>query len=267
MNKKILSSFIALMFILGALPSGIAMSAPPSADKPRDPTEAETSCKDYAPQETYKQVMQDVASNKIPMDYGNVHVAFDTMRLAYHTYVECLFSFASEAMLGTAWLAQTKTTMGTISVNVPNVPDVPDWLKPDLACQDEKKLSAIMKRTSPNVVLTPLLESHQLYADQLKKLADAYNAAPKSQSGTNLNFARDASQVVGIKHTFDMELQDAWTAMSTTLISLKEMRLAFVMHVHFQCMLNNLERYRRMLEDLRIVIETLPSLLHDASVQ
>jgi len=64
----------------------------------------------------------------------------------------------------------------------------------------------------------------------------------------------------------DTEKQNALVAMNITFASLKELRLAFVMHVHFQCILNSLDKYRKKLEDVRIIVDSLPFELQDASM-
>jgi len=63
-----------------------------------------------------------------------------------------------------------------------------------------------------------------------------------------------------------MEIDSSLLAIDLMFTSLKEMRLAFVMHVHFQCTLKYLEKYRKALEKLRKFIQPLPEKLRDASV-
>ncbi len=44
------------------------------------------------------------------------------------------------------------------------------------------------------------------------------------------------------------------------------MRLAFVAHVRFQCILRQLERYSQLLSEIRSLFEGLPKALQNASV-
>lgn len=251
-------SVIVSVVIAAVFPNAAVFTADPPDEAPVQ-TEAEKICQEYLPDETYKKILDGFAEEKRVADFEGVMLAFDESRTAYHTYNECLFEYAEQTVLGSVWLQQARTTVGTITVNAPNTPNVPDWMKPDVACLDSKEVSQVIARSSASVLVPPLLMAHQAYAGQLKTLRN------KLSDLGGANVTKIGRQAQDVKQMFSMELQDSWEAVNTALLAFKEMRVAFVMHVHFQCMLNHLERYRRFLEDIRKITEILPNILHDAS--
>lgn len=199
--------------------------------------------------------------------------AFEAAQEAYHDYVGCLFDIAERKILGSDGAEQD----GTMSANMlntgglPGFGDIIDLMSPTQACLDPEDLKKIIKSTDPKDMLTTLLDAHTTYSEHLQDLGTRYSAAGgvTDSSGKMLegisSLKRKAAQFDTIKRRRKLEIETSLMAIDMMFTSLKELRLAFVMHVHFQCTLKYLDKYRRRLEDLRDVIEPLPDQLENAS--
>ena len=108
--------------------------------------------------------------------------------------------------------------------------------------------------------------AYNQYVDRLKYLFALLQEHPTVSSATIDSFSEVFSNQSEQKLLVEDEIQNAIVAMNSTFIALKEMRQAFVMHVQFQCMLKNLEMYRRLMSNMRSVIMALPDLIEDASM-
>lgn len=246
MTKKLISIIIALILVfqLGVIPI-----APAQADLIKD-------CKKLEPK--YPEEIKFETE-----DHLNFRLAFETVRNNYHTYVRCIFDRAFITILGSAGT----DTEGIFSTSAPNFIDaLPRFLQPSTACLDQDKLVKILKDSSPLNLLPHLLGEYSRYVKHLTRLFDdALPSLPSAISNIG-EFAEAFEQNRIFKQLFDNEIQDAIVALDSAFINLKELRMALVMHVHFQCMLENLESYRRILGNLRSVLTVLPDLIHDASL-
>lgn len=181
-------------------------------------------------------------------------VAFEEARNKYHAFIECVFDEAAKEIL-----AADTGTDGFWSANTPNVPHLSE---PDVACLDPETLSKIANGTGSGPLMPPLLKAYNAYTQYQKSLYVNF-----TKIGFENNAIEEAERVY--RKTKDLvlnEIQDAITALHTSFAKLMELRQVFVMHVHFQCMLHNLEDYRRFLGELRSVIELLPPRIIDASM-
>lgn len=183
--------------------------------------------------------------------------AFEEMQMAYHDYVGCMFDFAESEILQ----KKRKEKKGKIN-----------WMIPEQACLDTTDLKDIIKRTDPSQMLGPILDARAKYTEHLLILGAEFDAGGivigekgKKLKGLEALSAKRAHFDTLIRQR-RTEIDSSLLAIDLMFTSLKELRLSFVMHVHFQCTLKFLEKYRRALEDLRDVIEPLPDQLEDASV-
>jgi hypothetical protein len=190
----------------------------------------------------------------------NFRIAFEKARSDYHAFMECAFEKIVEDMMGTSG----GDTSGIFGANAPNLPE---WSKPESACIPEKELVDSLKNGSPETLLEPLLKIYNDYVDYLQILyLKASEKIAMEQIGKSIKFEEIQGQNESFGLLVENEIQDALAALDGAFIGLKEMRQAFVMHVHFQCMLKNLEFYRRAMENLRRVVSALPSVIEDASI-
>ncbi len=185
----------------------------------------------------------------------------------YHSYVQCIFQFAEDTILKSGGQRQG----GIVEANTPNT-RVIDWMLPDQACLDPTEIREIATSTQPGQMLEPLLTAYNDYTDYLDVILKAYLDSPTetNEEGEEITgtdkFYLKTSNLTQIERELQMEVEQAKVAMDISLHSLKELRSAFVMHVHFQCTLKYLEKYRRELERLRRLIDPLPGQLRDASI-
>jgi hypothetical protein len=192
---------------------------------------------------------------------------FDEANVAYHSYIACIFDNTVNALIGApikdkSILSSTASdTEGIFSANAPNFPE---WLKPETSCLKGPEFQTLLELTSPLSLTPPTLEAYTGYEDYLKTLAANFD--------TNYAFSIDA-QTIGQRNSDTNrvsgrlvdELQDAISALDTSFMVLKELRQAYALHVQFQCLLGNLEKYRRMLEQIRSLTVLLPELFISAS--
>lgn len=259
---------ISILITVAILISTVAGGAIPLRAEEEEPQPILETCSEFENAFTeivegnknYVSAMMD--EPKLYYKHIDFRIDFEETRNAYHDYVKCIFDQAVVRILGSAG----GDTEGIMSTNSPNFIDaLPDWLKPDLACLDESKLSEILADGKPANLLLYILPIYNEYVIHLELL---YRAVLE-ESGYDLKDANFTDIVVNnaaLKLIVQNEIQDALVAIDSTFISIKELRQAFMMHVHFQCMLKNLEFYRRALENMRSVISVMPALLEDASM-
>ena len=231
----------------------------------------EGSCKQMKP--NYEELMK-IWTDAEEKNQDAYKEAFEEAQLAHHDYVGCMFHVA-EATVIKSDLAESGP--GTLSANLANTATLPligliNWNAPDEACLTGDELKKIIQTSEPTNMLGPVLQAHADYKNHLNALAKEFEG-----TGTNTDDAGNA--LVGIqalnakavnltntKRQRQLEIDSSLLAIDLMFTSLKELRLNFVMHVHFQCTLKFLEKYRKSLEDLRSVIEPLPAQLEDASI-
>jgi hypothetical protein len=232
------------------------------------PTEPEKACDNQNPEllkketngnfTSIKKLDNQIDKGEIKFNYAKFQEEFEKIQEQYHGYVDCVFNFAETEILGKVGISQ-----GTIQANTPAF----DLMDPKAACLNTDKLIEIKNKTTPNQLLTPLLEIQSIYSDYLDALKALYESKGTETGGAGTNQLKAMSEAyTGIDLVVESEKESALVAMDIAFKSLKELRLAFFMHVHFQCMLNNLEKYRKWLEDIRIIVESLPGMLQDCSM-
>ena len=216
-------------------------------------TEPEQKCADKKPNYETLQAEWDEEETKNRKAYDK---AFETAQDAYHEYVGCIFSFAEE----------------TFKKVFEPKPEEKNWNLPEKACLTPQKLKTLIQSTQPDQMLEPTLTAHNEYKAYLTKLKDDFheNGILTSESGqrypiTDALIRRQQSDYE-IKRQLDLEITNSLVALDLAFASLKEFRLSTVMHVHFQCTLFYLDKYRKSVSRLRSIIEVLPGQLRDASV-
>ncbi|MBN2307226.1 hypothetical protein JXD20_04535 [Candidatus Peregrinibacteria bacterium] len=258
--KKIIGTFLIFMLIVSmSLPTGYA-------DDANDPqTEPEEACNDKKPDYDELLTLWTEARRKNLDAYKN---AFAEAQEAYHDYVGCMFEFARDKILQSEGAEHS----GTTAANWLNVGSAIDWMAPDQACLTPQELKEAIQSSEPSQMLEPMLQAHADYREHLEKLGGKFDAEGEiiGESGKELGgltaLKNKSAQSDNLIRQRQLEIESALFAMDLTFTSLKELRLAFVMHVHFQCTLKALDLYRKALEELREVIEPLPDQLQDASI-
>lgn len=201
-----------------------------------------------------------INKGEIIFNYTKFEEVMNTSKDEYHTYAECIFNYSEKRILGNVGLSK-----GTVQANTPNI----DWMDPKASCLSLENLRGIMDDTAPNQLLLPLLDTNAAYSEYLDALVTLYQI--QGREGGSDDTAIDAFLAAAQKYTninlmVDMEKEVSLVVMNMAFIELKELRSSFIMHVQFQCMLNNLEKYRKWLGDIRTIVEGLPTKLEDASM-
>jgi len=253
--KKIIIVAILIPLLFMQMGGVMAQGSPAKAEVPQVIKDCEEKKPKYPP---WNEISLAIP---YPGQYGlNFRIAFEKARTGYHAYMECVFENTVKIMLDSAG----GDTSGIFDANTPNLPNLPDWLIPEKACpSNEKGLVEKLKGASPDVLINPLQSAYNDYVDHLNLLFRMLSNSPPSN-------AEPAMAMVEKYNIFfslvESEIQDALNAMEGAFIGLKEMRQAYMMHVHFQCMLKNLEVYRRAMENLRKVISALPDVIVNESI-
>ncbi|MBU1018128.1 hypothetical protein KKA33_03830 [Patescibacteria group bacterium] len=180
-----------------------------------------------------------------PNTHLEFRLEFERARNQYHDYMNCVFEEATVDILGE---------------------DPKALLKPDTACQSEKKLVDVLKNSSPETLLQPLLKAYHDYAGYLNRLVIQVSANSESNVTTIRDFDLAFQRIQQLRVLVEDEIQNGIVALDAALNTIKEMRQAYVMHVHFQCMLKNLEVYRQMMGHLRSVVTIIPDVIIDCSM-
>jgi len=254
--KKIFTSLVIAILISVNFPPAFNTSA---QEEIPSPTEPEKACADKKPEfiSLYNDLVFKVLADEIVLNSATYKTNFEDAQKKYHEYAECIFSYAE------------KTVLGTKKSNAQ------EWNNPPSACISQAELKKVIDYTSPNQMLAPLLETYNEYGDYLDNLLGLYQIKGEETGGDEnelkaLSTAMKLQLGAGIAREnirlTKSEKENAMVAMDISFKSLKQLRLAYVMHVHFQCMLKNLEKYRQYLEKIRIIVEALPSILEDASM-
>lgn len=280
--KKSITSLVIITIIFGLL---IPYQKTIAQEEIQRPTMPEKSCKELKPDFTimYTDLILAISDGKIEIDtvtYNNYNlVAFDAAikhaQNSYHKYAECIFNYTEAKILGSVGASK-----GTMQATTPNFDpsDIPiigpgiDWMT-SAACLNPQDLQKIIEDTSPNEILAPILETYNAYSDYLDKILNIYSLRGQEDLTDNQlslsaieEFSRKTQVIQGGLRRINTEKENAIVAMNITFASLKELRLAFIMHVHFQCILNSLDKYRKSLEKIRTIVDLLPSRLQDASM-
>jgi len=262
--KKILS-IVVLTLILCTQTGSVLAEATVSQDTTETPKVIQD-CKTLEPK--YPDDPKKIDETKIDFSKPykdkfelNFRVTFEKASNQYHLYMECVFEGMVTAMLSSAG-------GDTSGIFAANAPDLPEFMKPESACLKEDKLTAVLKSGSPETLLSPLLATYNTYVDYLKMMLQVGRSnVTVEENGVPLSIAEINARREFLSTTLvDDEIQDSLAALDGAFNSLKEMRKAFAMHIHFQCMLRNLELYRHAMENLRKVVSGLPSVIENASM-
>ena len=265
MFKKHLTIITILTILLTGIP--IPLNPATAQEEIERPTKAEKACEEKYPDFNiiYTEAFIDALEEEdLVIDAKYMAEVFEDAQEKYHEYAQCIFDYAEDVVLDSGGVK----TRGTTQANAPSFP----WFKPDAACISQNKLRDVILDSAPDQLLPPLLENHREYSEFLDKIIPAYQkqGTEKQEDGKAMpaiQFLLTKSQEEReLRQRVESEKENALVAIDIAFITLKEMRLAFVMHVHFQCMLNNLEKYRKILEDIRVIAECLPNHLKDASM-
>jgi len=191
-------------------------------------------------------------------------IAFEKARTKYHDTIKCVFDVSAISVLG--------STRGLgDNIKKDNLPDLDaalaDLLKPEKVCALwPVKLTKIINSNNAETLIKPILESYNKYSAFINYILSKIESFP-TISGSSSNVLVSAyDNLDKMKLVMGNEITDSLVALDAAFGGLKELRLSFVMHVHFECMLKNLEIYRRMLASLRTIVSTLPSVIEDASM-
>ncbi len=202
-------------------------------------------------------------SNKEEEIYLQVRVGFEKARTKYHEAIQCVFDLSTTRIFNSVDGLESETDY---DVHIAHTTNWANWLTPAKACLSQDKIKKILTTTRPIDLINPIMEAYNQYTAFINYL----------NSITVDNLSVDSSTVTDIPELFKRyrvlelimsdELQNAIVALDTAFIALKELRQALVLHIHFQCMLRNLENYRRVMANLRSVVDILPPLINDASM-
>ena len=258
--KKNFLIIVLAIILLGQMP-GLFVSAEEGQTKP------EQECNEKRPdfEIDYTDLFLEIAEDsEAEIDIKTIDKFLGVQQEKYHEYVQCMFDYAEDQILDSGGAK----TRGTAQANAPAFP----WFKPEAACIDEDKRKEVINNTAPSELVPSLLKIHQEYADMLNKIVPKYTqegneSGEDGESLTTMELFSLKSQVGRrLRNYIDSEIDSSLVAIDITFITLKELRMAFLMHVQFQCMLNNLEQYRAALENIRTIVSCLPAHLQDASI-
>lgn len=263
--KKILSIIVIALLLSGPMAMTTVNAEEGSMDNFDEPTEPEKACVELKPsfESEYNDfVLKFIESPSTELTYDEVHNYLIDAQVKYHTYVQCFFDYAEDQILDSGGVK----TRGTFQANAPSFP----WFKPEAACISEENRKIAIKNSAPSKMLEPLLEVRREYISILDKIVPKYEQEGRESGGGEIrawdqlaNAKNNAS--IELRNYIDSETQSSIMAIDISLTTLKELRTAYIMHVQFQCMLNGLEKYRKVLEKIRTIVSCLPMHLQDAS--
>ncbi len=260
MFKKLISSTISFIFIFTLTVT--ALPAQVSADvlKTCKLEDLEKYLKTTAGEDLNKALKEaDGDSNNL-----KVRVAFEKARTQYHDAIKCIFDASTIAVLGSAAGIGgnlKKDDMPSLTKAV-----LADLNKPDKACLGDEKRNEVINSSDPSKLVPDLLGAYNHYSGFIDNLVKRLGDAPTINPTEIGVLGPVTDRTDRLKLIMRNEQQDAIVALNGAFIALKELRRNFIMHVHFQCMMKNLEVYRKLLGNLRKVITTLPNVIQDASM-
>ena len=234
---------IKRFLILGLLAAMVLMvpgSAVPlkAADAPPPPSPILVKCLKYNPYHKYADLLP--PADKASYAASDFEGAFDKGNLKYHNFVECLFD------------ESVSMTLGVINPKPDEDPKA-KWNTPKDACLKPVDLKKAIDASSPGVIVPQALAAYAEYRDFLAKLK------------TSMDGKIPEAEESPLKERMDQDVQDALLGLDAAVMVLKEMRMAMVMHVGFECMLDRLDKYRQLLSNIRSLTTYLPDLLEDAA--
>lgn len=269
--KKIIGLMLCLVMFMN-MGSPVVLAA--------DISEAEEECIELIPD--YEKLEKAWVEEGVELNPKTYRKFFEAAQEGHHNYVGCLFDYSKHKILKTG----ANRVGGIVKAHTPNSFLI-DWMNSEQACLGPTEITDIIRSTDPTALLGPVLQAHTDYKNHLNELGQKFNYVGKvreGQTGEDEDSSDGESEEEGrelsgaealiakaaaagsIARQRQMEIDSSLVAIDLMFASLKELRLAFVMHVHFQCTLKFLEKYRKALGKLRKLIQPLPDQLRDASV-
>jgi len=182
----------------------------------------------------------------------------------YHVYMQCVFDKSQKYILDAPDSSFIATGL------VANNPNAIDWMKPGVACMTQDEIEVILNAVSFEKVLIPILGTYNDYSDYLDYMMSDYRGNNTGAQGEKENqFERLSSTSTRVNRAellIENEKEASIVVIDTSFYALKELKLAFLMHVNFQCMMQGLERYRNVMEAFRISVDDFLTRLPDASM-
>jgi len=250
--NKIIGNFLIIIMVLLAFPISVFAEN-------KSPLEL---CKDFKPD--FEKLTTDLnQKNNSVFSESEFETIFLNAQEEYHVYVQCVFDMSQKYILDAPDESYLQTGMTA------NNPNALDWMKPDIACIEQTQIRDILNAVSFKVLLVPLLDNYNLYKAYLDEILKPYSSQNKSDDDSETDVYDLISQTIvrseKAKKLIENEQESALIAMDTSFNSLKELKTAFIMHVNFQCMMKNLDKYRNILEEIRKVVDDLLTRLPDAA--
>jgi hypothetical protein len=193
-----------------------------------------------------------------------IRVAFEKAREKYHNTAKCVFDVATVEILGSA---------GGLGENLKkdSLPDLTlalaDLNVPDKVCpiMEKGKLKSIINGNNPENLVPSLLTAYNNYSALVTRFIERLKQVGTGKEGSVTNFEEEYKVGQPLQLLMENEIQDSIIALDSAFEALKELRVSFVLHVHFECMLKNLALYQRLLGNLRSIVTVMPSVISDAS--
>jgi len=196
---------------------------------------------------------------------GEVLELAHKMGIKYHSFVQCHFDWAENAIFKNDCSASEGTWNTEMTF---------DWMKwTDINCMsDVKEFMLATKPAELVYIISNQLSQYNSFLSQLEgildenKLSDIY-ISNALRSVDNIFQAREiiGTETPKVKRYLNNERSDSKYAINSAWKGLSALREAFVMHVHFMCMMKKLEKYQKALVNIRQILEDFPSRFKDAS--
>jgi len=259
MLKKFTSSIINIVFILTIILTAVPVHASGNMLEVCKLKDLEKYLTETAKEDLKKMIKnEDDDSNNL-----KIRVAFEKARTRYHDTIKCVFDASTISILGSA--SGTGSNLKKDDLPALSKQVLGDLNKPDKACLSDEKRKQIIENSDPSLLVPGLLSAYNLYYDFITYAINLLEEYPDIDPLENFALENSSKQTNQLKLIMKNESENAIIALNGAFIALKELRRNFIMHVHFQCMMKNLEIYRKLMGNLRKVITVLPSVIHDAS--
>lgn len=258
--KKIIAITIGLIILFPASFAVIYQAASAEVLKTCDPKKVESY---FAKSKKEVDAIFDDPKKKKTFSDLKFRVRFEKARKEYHDFVSCVFDVSTVSILGSAGGVKKDIPPGSL----PNLENyISDLLNPDKACLKQNDIQSIFNDSSPGNLITPMLKVYQKYIEHLRYLYNKISENPTINNATVDNYSQLFANNQKFKLLVNNEIQDSIVALDTAFIALKELRQAYIMHIHFQCMIKNLGMYRKAMSNLRSVVSAMPPLFNSASM-
>lgn len=191
-----------------------------------------------------------------------IRIAFEKAREEYHDTIRCVFDIATVQILGSASGIGDNLKKDDLPSLMNIFKDLNDAEKVCKLTETDKFKKMISDSVGFTTLVQPLLEAYDKYKFFIGFLRQEFVNMPidnSNKDGFTENYLK-------MEQVFENEKTDSLAALETAFLTLKEMRIAFVMHVRFECILKNLELYQSMMRNIRSIVSRIPSVIEDASM-